>query len=329
MTQVTVPADAPALIALDWGTSALRAYALGAAGQVLDSRRSAHGIMNLPQPSEPTDAAGSAASYEQALELLCGDWLRAWPQVPMLACGMVGSAQGWQEAAYQDLPVRIDALAGALTVVTRRLGQSLHIVPGLIERSPLPNVMRGEETQIAGVLQSLAGEGSLPERLLIGLPGTHSKWVRVAAGLITEFKTFMTGEVFAVLRQHSILGRTMASASNPDDEAFARGLRVAGSAEGRMGVLSNLFSCRTLGLTGHLRAEAQADYVSGLLIGHEVSALQREFVEPGTSVVLCGEPDLCRRYAEALTVYGCDTPCIRSDVTAAGLWRLARDAGLV
>jgi len=316
----------PALIALDWGTSSLRAYALGPGGQVHASRRSEHGIMNLPAAPEGTP---TSERFEQALQQLCGDWLQAHPGVPLLACGMVGSAQGWKEAAYQPLPVHAADLARAFTEVPRPQAQTLRIVPGLIQWGDLPNVMRGEETQIAGVLQSLADEGALPDRLVIGLPGTHSKWALVEAGAVTRFETFMTGEVFAALRQHTILGRTMVASPAHDALALVRGVRVALSPEGALGVLSNIFSCRTLGLTGRLTGDSQPDYLSGLLIGHEVAALSRSLLGEGLPVVLCGEPDLCRRYAAALEVHGFDSPQIRSEVTPLGLWRIAQAAALV
>ncbi|WP_372658619.1 2-dehydro-3-deoxygalactonokinase [Hydrogenophaga sp.] len=317
--------DIPALIALDWGTSSLRAYALGAHGRVLDQRRSEHGIMNLPE----VDGTGTrAARFEQALQSICGDWLQAYPGVPLLACGMVGSAQGWKEALYQPLPSQPADLARAITVVQRAGQQALHIVPGLIQAGDLPNVMRGEETQIAGVLQGLAAEAVVHERLLIGLPGTHSKWALVEAGAVTRFHTFMTGEIYAALRQHTILGRTMASQPLFDDAAFSQGLRVARSPDGALGVLSNVFSCRTLALTGRLAATAQPDYLSGLLIGHEVAALARTALNGGLPVLLCGEPELCRRYAAALEVHGLDTPQIRSEATPLGLWCIARAAAL-
>ena len=318
--------ETPALIALDWGTSSLRAYALGAAGRVLASRRSEHGIMNLPAVAGTTDAP---ARFEQALQGVCGDWLRAHPGVRLLACGMVGSAQGWKEALYQPLPSRPADLAAAFTVVPRAAGQALHIVPGLLQTGALPNVMRGEETQIAGVLQSLADSGESHPRLLIGLPGTHSKWALVASGAVTRFETFMTGEIYAALRQHTILGRTMEAGPAFHEAAFTRGLRVARSPEGAMGVLSNVFSTRTLGLTGQLPGAAQPDYLSGLLIGHEVAALARALLDDRPPVVLCGEPELCRRYAAALEVHGQDAPRIRSEVTPLGLWRMAQAAALV
>lgn len=316
--------DTTTLIALDWGTSSLRAYALGDGGQILATRSSEHGIMNLPVAPE---GSHGATRFELALQRLCGDWLMAQPGVPLLACGMVGSAQGWREAAYLDAPASLDDLARGLTVVERGADTPLHIVPGLIQRGDLPNVMRGEETQVLGVLAERAMAAD--DTVLIGLPGTHSKWATAQPRGILHFHTFMTGEVFAALRGHTILGRTMQDAATPDDAAFARGLAVARSAEGDLGLLSNIFSTRTLGLTGALSATAQADYLSGLLIGHEVASLARHR-NGGAAlrVVLCGGAELCRRYAKALVLYGFDTPEIAEQATARGLWQIAVAAGL-
>ena len=314
-----------ALVALDWGTSSLRAYALGEGGSVLDTRRSEHGVMHLPAgPGIDTPAA----AFEAALQGLCGDWLAVRPDAPLMACGMVGSAQGWREAPYRPLPSREADLAQAVTTIERAGGQPLHVVPGLLQAGELPNVMRGEETQIAGVLQSLADEGRLPPRLLVGLPGTHTKWAWVEDGAVVRFETFMTGEIYAALSQHTILGRTMVAGSPHDESAFARGLRAAQSALGSMGVLSTVFSVRTLGLTRQLTGEAQPDYLSGLLIGHEVAALAPT-LDAGLPVVLCGEPVLCLRYATALEARGLPPPDIRAGVTPLGLWRIARAAGLI
>lgn len=317
-------ASPPALFALDWGTSSLRAYALGPGGQVLATRRSEHGVMNLPAGA---GIATPAEAFEATLQGLCGDWLAAHADTPLIACGMVGSAQGWREARYQPLPARASELATAMTVIARPGGEPLHVVPGLLQAGELPNVMRGEETQIAGVLQSLADEGRTPPRLLIGLPGTHTKWAWVEDGAVVRFETFMTGEVYAALSQHTILGRTMVMGAPHDEPAFARGLRVARSPLGALGVLSTVFSVRTLGLTGQLTGSAQPDYLSGLLIGHEVAALAPA-LQDRTPVVLCGEPLLCVRYATALEAQGHPAPEIRYGVTPLGLWRIAQAAGL-
>ncbi|MCE1193777.1 MAG: 2-dehydro-3-deoxygalactonokinase [Acidovorax sp.] len=318
------------LIALDWGTSALRAFRLGGSGEVLETRHRPWGILSLPPAADGMADPAPGAAFERALQRICGDWLAANPGLPLLACGMVGSAQGWREAAYLPTPASLDALGHGLVQVARPGGAPLHIVPGLLQQGMLPNVMRGEETQVLGVLAGLALPADAP--VLIGLPGTHSKWVLARGGRIEQFHTFMTGEVFAALRGHTILGKTMQTAAVPDDIAFARGLDVARGSDAALGLLSHLFSTRTLGLTGALAPAAQADYLSGLLIGHEVAGLARAQQQGAATpqrLVLCGEPDLCRRYAMALQAYGFATPAIATQATAPGLWQIALAAGLV
>lgn len=313
-----------ALVALDWGTSSLRAYRLDAAGRTLDARHLPWGIMRLPQPLQDGAATPhSLGGFELAFEQACGGWLRAEPALPVIACGMVGSAQGWQEAPYLDVPVDLDRIAARLTRV-ERAGAPLHIVPGLIQRQGLPNVMRGEETQVVGVMA-----GRQDERLLIGLPGTHSKWVHAEGQHVSRFDTFMTGEVYAALRAHTILGRTMSDAPAADMQAYARGLAVAGETAGQAGVLSTIFSSRTLGLTGELPPASQADYLSGLLIGHEIAALAGLLRGQAPRIVLCGEAALCERYAQALRHYGLGAPALAQHATERGLWHLAARAGLV
>ncbi|WP_438859341.1 2-dehydro-3-deoxygalactonokinase [Achromobacter spanius] len=363
MTPAT-PARA-ALIALDWGTSSLRAYRLDDTGRTLDTRHMPWGIMRLPQPLQDGAASTALSGFDLAFEQACGDWLRAEPTLPVIACGMVGSAQGWQEAAYLDVPVELERIGTLLTVVQRTgagpNATPVHIVPGLIQRHGLPNVMRGEETQVFGVLFDQAGDvaaqpGAAPEAkpdakpdpasgptsepdpiappadtVLIGLPGTHSKWVSARQGRVTHFDTFMTGEVYAALRGHTILGRTMSDAPAADNGAFMRGVKVAGAPAGRAGVLSTIFSTRALGLTGELPSTSQADYLSGLLIGHEIAALAQMLREQGElpRIVLCGDSALCQRYILAMQHYGLGTPEQAQSATERGLWHLAVCAGLV
>ena len=318
-----------ALIALDWGTSSLRAYRLDAAGRTLDTRHLPWGIMRLPQPLQDGAATTALSGFELAFEQACGDWLRAEPALPVIACGMVGSAQGWKEAAYLDVPVDLQRIGTLLTQVEREDGPALHIVPGLIQRHGLPNVIRGEETQVVGVMADQATRSA--DSVLIGLPGTHSKWVSARRGRVTHFDTFMTGEVYAALRGHTILGRTMADAASADMAAFERGLKVAGAPAGRAGVLSTIFSTRALGRTGELAPESQADYLSGLLIGHEIAALADMLQQQGElpRIVLCGDPALCRRYIQAMQHYGLGTPEQAQNATERGLWHLAICAGLI
>ncbi|UFP98610.1 2-dehydro-3-deoxygalactonokinase [Pseudomonas fitomaticsae] len=320
------------LIALDWGTTSLRAYKLGAGGQVLAQRSLSFGIMQLPKTPRVINGRECSDGFELAFDEACGDWLDAQPDLPVIACGMVGSAQGWREASYRDTPANVADLGKSLQTVRSLRGVDVHIVPGVIQRSTLPNVMRGEETQVLGVLQNLPDEAG--GDLLIGLPGSHSKWVEVADGCITRFDTFMTGEVFAVLSEHSILGRTQQHSATFDAEAFDRGVQVALSAEGEIGVLSTLFSARSLGLTGELSATAQPDYLSGLLIGHELTALaavqqRRRNSTHLPSIILIGNAQLCARYSRALDACGFARVTLAEQATERGLWQLALAAGLI
>jgi 2-dehydro-3-deoxygalactonokinase len=320
------------LIALDWGTTSLRAYKLAAGGVVLEQRALSSGIMQLPKTPRVINGRECADGFELAFDEACGDWLDAQPDLPVIACGMVGSAQGWREAAYCETPANVANLGKSLQTVISLRGTVVHIVPGVIQRSRLPNVMRGEETQVLGVLQNLPIEAGAD--LLIGLPGSHSKWVDVVDGCITHFDTFMTGEVFAVLSEHSILGRTLKQGATFDALAFDRGVQIAQSADGELGVLSTLFSARTLGLTGELSPTAQADYLSGLMIGHELAALasaqrRRRNNSNLPSIILIGNAQLCARYSRALDACGFANVTLAEQATERGLWQLALAAGLI
>ncbi|WP_027800104.1 2-dehydro-3-deoxygalactonokinase [Paraburkholderia dilworthii] len=329
--QANAPANAEAhshaaLIGLDWGTTSLRAYLYDASGNVLATRASTAGIMNLPRSAEQ---GGFDAAFEDA----CGAWLDAAPRTPVIAAGMVGSAQGWLEAPYVDAPANADALAAGIVRVKAACGATLHVVPGVLQRGELPNVMRGEETQIFGALGQDARDADSSKRALIGLPGTHAKWVVVQAGRIERFHTFMTGEVFGALREHTILGRTMVTPDRPDSEAFLRGVNIAHD-KGQAGVLATVFSSRTLGLTGELSREQQPDYLSGLLIGHELAGLeavlkQQQDSLAGQSLRLIGNEALCERYRVALAQFGCTQAELVKHATERGLWRVALQAGLV
>ncbi|WP_460096572.1 2-dehydro-3-deoxygalactonokinase [Pseudomonas sp. H3_C08] len=320
------------LIALDWGTTSLRAYKLAAGGVVLEQRALSSGIMQLPKTPRVINGRECADGFELAFDEACGDWLDAQPDLPVIACGMVGSAQGWREAAYCETPANVANLGKSLQTLISLRGTVVHIVPGVIQRSRLPNVMRGEETQVLGVLQNLPIEAGAD--LLIGLPGSHSKWVDVVDGCIIHFDTFMTGEVFAVLSEHSILGRTLKQGATFDALAFDRGVQIAQSADGELGVLSTLFSARTLGLTGELSPTAQADYLSGLMIGHELAALatvqrRRRNNTNLPSIILIGNAQLCARYSRALDACGFASVKLAEQATERGLWQLALAAGLI
>ncbi|MBB2930828.1 2-dehydro-3-deoxygalactonokinase [Paraburkholderia silvatlantica] len=314
-----------ALIALDWGTTSLRAYLFDAAGKVIATRVSTAGIMNLPVPAEE---GGFDAAFDEA----CAVWLAQAPSLPVLAAGMVGSAQGWVQAPYVETPASARALVARIVRVRAACGAEVAVVPGVLEPGALPNVMRGEETQIFGALEA-SGDEAGPQTALVGLPGTHAKWVVVEGERIARFYTFMTGEVYAALCAHTILGRTMKHPVEPDTAAFLRGVSVARE-QGCVGLLATAFSTRTLGLTAQLAPDEQPDYLSGLVIGHELAGLEaalarRDVALAGCAPQLIGAEALCERYRMALAAFGCSGAHLVRQATEHGLWRIAVQAGLV
>ncbi len=311
----------PQLLALDWGTSSLRAFLMHD-GLVLDTRHSPHGIQHLPEPGE--------AGYKAALRQIAGDWLEKWPYLPIVASGMAGSAQGWREAPYVRCPADLHRLAEFGVTVSSGMGPDILIAPGVLFDAPEqpPDVMRGEEIQISG---ALSRNPQWSGRSCFVLPGTHSKWALVEHDRIVRFATYMTGELFAVLCKHSILGRLLPGPDTPrtdaSDRAFELGLACA--RESRPGDFAHqIFATRTLGLTGRLPDTALADYLSGLLIGHElVSGLAH--APDDMPLILIGDPALCQRYAFALDFLGKWNATVLDNTAPAGLWNLANAAGLL
>lgn len=306
----------PHLIAIDWGTSSLRAWLLDGRGQTLDARSSRHGIMQVP--------GGDFASVYREL---IGDWIEAHGALPAIACGMIGSRGGWQEAPYAPCPVDPTSLAEHLSVIDADQAP-LHVVPGVMQSASdgvLPDVMRGEETQVLG---ALAGEPTLADDALLVLPGTHCKWVSVRDGRLTGFTTYMTGELFALLREHSILGRPAQEVATVDSEqAFDRGVETARQS-GAASASAALFSVRSRVLADELRAEDSLSYLSGLLIGEELrSVLAARRDRPPLRLI--GDEGLCGRYRRALRSFDITEGSIIEDAACHGLWRIAQSAGWV
>ncbi len=241
-------------------------------------------------------------AFPDTLRELVGPWLRDGEDRILMA-GMVGSRQGWVEAPYLPCPAGLDALAAGLVPVPFS-GATVHIVPGLSDRDArgVPEVMRGEETQLAGIA---ATDG------LACLPGSHAKWARLEGGRVAGFATYLSGEAFAALRAGTILGRTMPEAPH-DPAAFARGVDHAG-APGHL--LHHLFGVRTQILFGTLADTGAASYLSGLLIGHEIRAA----MPPGATVRLIGAAALCALYAEAIGQCGGTAVIEPADAAARGL----------
>ena len=305
------------LIALDWGTSNLRASLLDARGQALETRSAPGGVM-----------AVQGGQFAQALLALCADWL-AQTNCPLMASGMIGSRQGWREAPYLDAPTSLAQAARQLITVPVMVADGhaerlLHIAPGLrcLDSAGEFDVMRGEETQIWGA--------DLPANSCCVLPGTHSKWAWLGeGGAIRHFKTFMTGELYGLLTQHSILGRLMvfgAQAGASQHEAFAAGVRLG--LRGHAELPHTLFAARTAGLMGRLAPEALPDFLSGILLGAEIGGATAG-AEPLRQVTLIGDEALCQRYALALELKGLAVSRASDGATTRGQWLLAGAAGLL
>jgi 2-dehydro-3-deoxygalactonokinase len=287
------------LVAVDWGTSSLRVARIAEDGRVLQERSGTSGILTVP-----------AGGFPDALRSACGDWLRQTPDMLCLVSGMAGSRQGWVEAPYCECPAGFDEIAARLQWINPRTA----IVPGLsCWQDGVPDVLRGEEVQVFGAMSLL----DVSDGLFV-LPGTHSKWVRVAQGRVQSFTTWMSGEFYALLRQHSILARTLP----PEDgtlapETFRQGLAHAASTGS---LLRSAFSARTLALFDRLPSGLMPSYLSGLVIGEELRARPPE---AGT-ITLIGSAALVERYALALAWQGAEVRSLGAEATWRGLWRIAQ-----
>ena len=285
----------PSWIAVDWGTSNLRVFAMGPEG-VLAEAASGDGMGTL-----------SREGFEPALLRLVEPWL-AGP-VEVVACGMVGSRQGWHEAPYRAVPCAPVDGATLTPVPVRDARLRLRIVPGLKQVAPA-DVMRGEETQIAGALALRPGFDGV-----LCLPGTHSKWAQVSAGEVVSFQTCMTGELFALLSGQSVLRHGM-TGEGFDDGAFDAALSDALSRPERLA--ARLFGLRAEGLLAGLAPAAARARLSGLLIGIELAATRAYWL--GQPVTIIGADRLSGLYARALSAQGMTAQSIpAAGATLAGL----------
>lgn len=291
------------MLAIDWGTSSLRVYRLDTKGEVSDVRSSDDGILRVKD-----------GAFAATLERAAGDWLTS--NKPIVMSGMIGSRQGWSEAVYVPCPAGLPEIAAAMSTVQWTSSDNLQhqawIAPGLncVDQAGVADVMRGEEVQILGILQSL-GEGEH----VVCLPGTHSKWARVRDDRIVSFGTYMTGEVFSVLKQHSILGRTMTS-DGFDEAAFCDGVARAGTVGG---LLHHLFGVRAQVLAGNIVEAQSASYLSGIVIGHELHSATSDIER----FHLVGDAELTALYALAASTMNLSSVVHEAGAAPRGLFALA------
>lgn len=285
-----------AFLAVDWGTTNRRVYRIDAAtGAVEETERDDRGILAVPAEGFADEAAQIRARF--------GD-------LPMLCAGMVGSNRGWREIPYLPCPADLPTLAAA----TRWMEDGrTAIVPGIsLSQAGRSDVMRGEEVQFFGAVAS----GMTPADALLCQPGTHCKWARMEEGRLVNFTTAMTGEIFALLKNHSLLASQLGGTVTLDD-AFREGLADAA----RPDLLAQLFAVRAAMLLGQRPLEASASYVSGLLIGSDARAR----VKAGEEVYLLSDANLGALYSAAIAAAGGTAHLVDShDAFLAGitaLWR--------
>ena len=301
-----------ALVAVDWGTSRLRIWAIDGAGRVVRHRQSDQGM-----------SATARDCFEGVLEEHLQE-MGVPASAPAIMCGMVGSRQGWAEAGYLPVPTPLPVL-GAQAVRAPTMGRDVRIVPGLSKRSEMrPDVMRGEETQLLG----LAGDKTLrdkAEERIVCMPGTHSKWVHLSGATVLDFVSFITGETFSALSTASILSHSVSAGPvNAGDAVFKEAVRA--SLEAPASILANLFSIRSASLLYRQSGEAARARLSGYLIGLEIADARARFAT-GTSVDIVGSGILCRLYRDALDVAGVD--CVIHDGDALVIEGLKRAASVI
>ncbi|MDT8429423.1 MAG: 2-dehydro-3-deoxygalactonokinase [Pseudomonadales bacterium] len=307
----------PHLICVDWGTTHMRAYLCA----IQPDRLQLLATVNGPGIAQ---AKGDCA---RLLFTATQDWNRQYGKLPYLLSGMVGSTLGWQQVAYQACPAAVRELAEACLLFTEN-GHRIAIVPGVSVTNPLAqaDVMRGEELQVLGWLQASAAD---PEQdALLCLPGTHTKWVLLQKGHIVSFVTGFSGELYALLKQHSILlggNKNPALQQTGFDQSFAESFTegvAQAQTDGSNLLIHQLFSVRSRQVQGLLAAEAAADYLSGLIIGSDVAAAIKSYgphMRQGNPVAVIGSDDLCARYGLALQQFSCTSRGWRAqDVALAG-----------
>ncbi len=289
------------IIAMDWGISSLSAALLDEQGKVREERSLPRGVLTVAD-----------GEFPRVLKEAVGPWPKGGDTLCLLS-GMVGSRQGWLETPYCPCPAGFADVAAALCWVE---AGRIAIVPGLsCEREGVPDVMRGEETQVFGAMQLLGIDHGL-----FVLPGTHSKWVRAVQGRIDGFSTFMTGEIYALLRHHSILARTLPDVDGDLDALVFE--RAVHHALHSANLLNAAFSVRTLSLFDRLPASALPSYLSGLVIGEELRSQHLHRIDD--PVVIVGAPELTRRYELALRLLDIPAQVVGQEATWRGLWAVAQ-----
>ncbi|MBD5771991.1 2-dehydro-3-deoxygalactonokinase [Marinomonas colpomeniae] len=297
-------------IAVDWGTTNLRAFLINKNGQVQAQRDNDRGMLEL-----------DACEFEAVLSDLLGNWLT--PDLPIYMAGMVGSRGGWEEVPYQQCPIQLGDLSKHLYWLKTSLPNPIAIVPGLqgVGVAGLQDVMRGEETQLLGAIDWLEARHPSDDNPVFCLPGTHCKWVQVEGGTVSQFSTSITGELFAQLNNESSLVKGLPKSDVFNEVAFNKGVLASQQAGG---ILHHLFSARSRFVCGELASNEVRDYLSGVVIGHDVNDVLSSLSIPKSPVIIIGSQELSERYALALLSRDLKSEFLSAnDASIRGLKRLA------
>jgi 2-dehydro-3-deoxygalactonokinase len=290
-------------VAVDWGTSNLRAWGIDADGSVAFSRSSPEGMGRLSREQYP----------EVLTSLLAGTGSDGVSEV--LICGMAGARQGWMEAPYLDAPADLATLASGAVAPDMPGGLEPRILPGVCLREVgAEDVMRGEETQLLGLASLSPGFSGL-----VVMPGTHSKWAQVDGTTLRRFSSAMTGELFEVIRAHSVLRHSLDGELEGEDRdtGFDAGLDQGLSRPGRL--TAALFKVRAGALLTARSPAWCAGFLSGLLIGAEIGG-QKDWIQAGREIPLIGGVSLCGLYQIAFGKLGVASRVVdATDATLAGL----------
>lgn len=291
-------------VGVDWGTSSLRAYLIDKNGQIVEQTGGAHGIANCN------------GDFEETLMRYVGQWVRDWGIRDIVMSGMITSKHGWVETPYLPIPVSRQTLVDALAHRQTAEGLDLWFAPGLRldQDSQTVDVIRGEETQV------LACMADGPEQQLIVLPGSHSKWILVRGGQIAWFSTFLTGELFAAIAEHTLLRTTLLQ--SPSEAQLREGIAL-GWSDSRLlgGLLHKLFTLRVRGLFAP-EGGVSRDLLTGLVLGTEIKEATAQLGSPLPPVTVIGRTELARHYILALEVAGIEGRLGPENAAAEGLHQL-------
>jgi 2-dehydro-3-deoxygalactonokinase len=284
-----VPDTSSVTVVLDWGTTNFRAVLVDANSTVLDCRETGHGIQSVAK-------GGHARVLSDAL----AEWREKYAPLSIIAAGMIGSRNGWLEMPYVPAPASTADFANACKTLDLPEGDRLTFIPGMTDRTahPFPDVMRGEETQLVGF--------GLDDDVTVVLPGTHAKWARVGGGRIKRFRTFVTGELFSTLANHSFLAKVATGAADHTSSAFAEGVELA-RADGGLagGFLTRIFAIRTGWLAGKVKPEEMKSRLSGLIVGWEFAeARAGGWFHDGDTIAVVGDDGLVAVYETVGRLFG-------------------------